>query len=163
MATPTLKFAPEHVMSRKDLNLRAGDTVRVYTKIEEKGKTRLQMFEGLVLATKHGAESGGTFTVRKISHGVGVERVFPLYSPVIDKIEVIKKSQVRRAKLYYLRNKVARDIRRKMRNFIEFFSSTEDLQKARDAAIAETPDVVEEPKVEVAAEGETPVEENKEA
>jgi len=164
MTISTLPFAPQNVMNRKELKLRAGDTVRVYTKIEEKGKIRLQMFEGLILATKHGAETGATFTVRKISHGVGVERVFPLYSPAIEKIEIIKRSQVRRAKLYYLRNKVARDIRRKMRNFIEFFASTEDLQKARDAAIAETPDVIPELKIEANPETtEIPATENKEA
>ncbi|MAQ76940.1 50S ribosomal protein L19, partial [Candidatus Campbellbacteria bacterium] len=74
-------FLPESVRNRKDLDIRAGDTVRVNIKIQEKGKTRIQSFEGLVLARKHGAENGGTFTVRKVSNGVGVERIFPLYSP----------------------------------------------------------------------------------
>jgi len=100
---------------RKKLGLRPGDTVRVYQKIEEKGKTRLQAFEGLVLARKHGSEAGATFTVRRVASGVGVEKVFPLYSPMIDKIEIVKRTRVRRAKLYYIRDKVAREARRQLR------------------------------------------------
>ena len=83
---------------------------------DEKGKFRTQAFEGMVLARKHGTESGGTFTVRKIASGVGVERIFPLYSPMIDKIEVTKKSRARRSKLYYIRTKAVKDVRRKMRS-----------------------------------------------
>lgn len=101
---------------RKNLDLRPGDTVRVSQKIEEeKGKYRLQAFEGLVLARKHGTEAGATFTVRRVASGVGVEKVFPLYSPMIDKIEVVKRSRVRRAKLYFIRDKVAREARRQLR------------------------------------------------
>jgi len=101
---------------RKTLDLRPGDTVRVWQKIEEeKGKYRLQAFEGLVLARKHGLEAGATFTVRRVASGVGVEKIFPLYSPMIDKIEVLKRSRVRRAKLYYIRDKVAREARRQLR------------------------------------------------
>jgi len=101
--------------TRKNLDLRPGDTVRVFQKIEEKGKFRLQAFEGLVLARKHGTEAGATFTVRRVASGVGVEKIFPLYSPMIDKIEIIKRSRVRRAKLYYIRDKVARESRRQLR------------------------------------------------
>jgi large subunit ribosomal protein L19 len=137
-----LQFAPKDVMVRKDLDLRAGDTVRVHVKIQEKGKTRIQIFEGLVLARKHGSEPGATFTVRKISNGVGVERIFPLYSPMIDKIEVLKRSRVRRSKLYFLRDKVARDIRRKMRNFVEFTATTDDLVVPEEEMLEE--EVVEE-------------------
>ncbi len=132
-----LQFLPKDVQARKDLDLRAGDTVRVHVKIQEKGKTRIQVFEGLVLATTHGKETGATFTVRKISNGIGVERIFPLYSPNIDKIEIIKRSKVRRAKLYFLRTKVARDIRRKMRNFIGFTASTADLAIAPEEMMEE--------------------------
>ena len=89
--------------------------MRVHQKIEEKGKTRIQIFEGLVIARKHGTEAGGTFTVRRVSSGVGIEKVFPLYSPMIDKIEIVKRSRVRRAKLYYIREKVAREARRQLR------------------------------------------------
>ncbi len=128
----TRQFIAKDVANRKDLDIRTGDTVRVSVKIEEKGKIRIQMFEGLVIARKHGTEAGGTFTVRKVSHGVGVERIFPLYSPSIEKIEVIRRTRVRRSKLYFIREKVTRDIRRKMRNFVGFFSSSEDLAKPED-------------------------------
>ena len=101
---------------RQKLDLRAGDNVKVSQKIQEKGKTRLQVFEGLVLAVKHGKEAGSTFTVRKVASGVGVERIFPLYSPMIEKIEVTKRSKVRRAKLYHIRDKAAKEARRQMRN-----------------------------------------------
>lgn len=132
------QFMSPELASRKNLDIRSGDTVRVHVKIEEKGKTRIQLFEGLVIARKHGAETGGTFTVRKVAHGVGVERIFPLYSPMIDKVEVIRRSTTKRAKLYYIRTKVARDIRRKMRNFMDYFASTADLIPKEEVS-AETP------------------------
>ncbi len=89
---------------KKDLpNLRAGNIVRVHQKLEEGGKTRIQVFEGIVIAIKHGKGISATFTVRKESVGVGVERIFPLHSPNIVKIEVVERKKVRRAKLYYLR------------------------------------------------------------
>ena len=102
--------------ARKNLDLRVGDTVRVWQKIEEKGKYRLQVFEGLVLARKHGSEAGGTFTVRRVASGVGVEKIFPIYSPMIDKIEVVKRSRLPPPKLYFIREKVAREARRQLRN-----------------------------------------------
>jgi large subunit ribosomal protein L19 len=101
---------------RKALTFRSGDVVKVHQIINEKGKIRLQVFEGLVLARKHGAEAGATFTVRKVTEGVGVERIFPLYSPMIDKIEIVRSAMVRRAKLYYIRDKAAKEISRSMRN-----------------------------------------------
>lgn len=109
-------LTPVKVEERQKLDLRSGDTVRVWQKIQEKGKTRLQAFEGLVLARKHGKEAGATFTVRRVASGVGVEKIFPLYSPMIDKIEVTKRSKVRRAKLYHIRDKAAKEVRRQMRN-----------------------------------------------
>ena len=110
-----ITISPVNVAQRRALDIRVGDTVRVSQKIVEKGKQRLQVFEGLVLARKHGAEAGGTFTVRRVLSGVGVEKIFPLYSPMIDKIEVVKRARVRRAKLYYIREKVAREARRQLR------------------------------------------------
>ena len=109
---------------RKNLDLRAGDTVRIWQKITDriiekdkvKEKSRLQAFEGLVLARKHGTEAGGTFTVRRVVDGVGVERIFPLYAPTIDKIEVLKRAKVRRAKLYFIRRKATKEIRKAMRH-----------------------------------------------
>lgn len=109
-------LSPVKLEERRALDLRAGDTVRVWQKIQEKGKTRLQAFEGLVLARKHGKEAGATFTVRRVASGVGVEKIFPLFSPNIDKVEVLKRSKVRRAKLYHIRKKAAKEIRRQMRN-----------------------------------------------
>jgi len=81
----------------------AGDTVKVHVKIQEGEKERIQVFQGVVISKRKGG-AHATFTVRKISYGVGVERIFPLHSPVIDKIEVISRGRVRRAKIYYLRN-----------------------------------------------------------
>jgi large subunit ribosomal protein L19 len=109
-------ISPVNIEERRAIDLRAGDTIRVWQKIAEKGKTRLQAFEGLVLARKHGKEAGATFTVRRVASGVGVEKIFPLYSPIIDKIEVLKRSKVRRAKLYHIRDKAAKEISRQMRN-----------------------------------------------
>ena len=109
-------MSPVAMADRKDLPIRSGVTVKVYLKIEEKGKTRLQVFEGLGLAVKGGKGNGAMFTVRKQASGVGVEKIFPLYSPSIDKIEIVKQSEVRRAKLYFIRGKVARDVKRKMRH-----------------------------------------------
>ena len=108
--------SPIDMKARKALGLRSGDTIRVWQKIKEGDKSRLQAFEGLLLARKHGDEPGATFTVRKVIDGVGVERIFPLYSPLIDEIEVVRRSKVRRAKLYFVREKAAKEIRRQMRN-----------------------------------------------
>ena len=108
--------SPIDMAARKALKLRSGDTVRVWQKIKEGDKTRLQAFEGLILSRKHGDEAGATFTVRKVIDGVGVERIFPLYSPMIDEIDTIRKSKVRRSKLYFVREKAAKEIRRQMRN-----------------------------------------------
>ena len=118
METKGIKISPVDVEARKNLPLSSGDTVRVWQKIQEKEKIRLQSFEGLVLALKHGNESGATFTVRKVIVGVGVERIFPLYSPAIDKIEILRRAKVRKSKLYYVRDKAAKEIRRQMRNII---------------------------------------------
>lgn len=110
-----IQISSVNMENRKNLGLKAGDTVRVHQKIEDKDKTRIQVFEGLVLARKHGSEPGATFTVRRVIDGIGVEKIFPLYSPLIDKIEIVRRSTVRRSKLYYIREKVAREIRRQMR------------------------------------------------
>ncbi len=93
---------------------KAGDTVRVYQKYKDKdGKDKIQMFEGLILCRKHGNETGATITVRKIVSGVGVEKLFPVHSPIIDKIDVIKSGRVRRAKIGYIREARGRKARLK--------------------------------------------------
>jgi len=110
------QFTSVDMASRKKLIFKAGDTVRVWNKIQEKGKTRLQAFEGLVLSRKHGTESGATFTIRKVASGVGVERIFPLYSPNIDKIEVLRQSKTRRSKLYYIRTKAVKEVKKRLKS-----------------------------------------------
>ena len=84
-----------------------GDTVKVHVRISEGDKSRIQVFEGTVIAKKHGGINE-TFTVRRVAHGVGIERVFPLHSPSVDKVEVVRAGVVRRAKLYYLRDRVGK-------------------------------------------------------
>ena len=113
--TNAIKLSPVDIEARKKLKFSSGDTVKVWSKIQEKGKTRLQAFEGMVLARKHGTEIGATFTVRRVASGVGVEKIFPLYSFLVDKIEVTKQSKARRSKLYYIRDKAAKAIRRKIK------------------------------------------------
>ena len=108
-------ISPIDMPARKTLGLRSGDTVRVWQKINEGDRSRLQAFEGLILSRKHGDEPGATFTVRKVVDGVGVERIFPLYSPLIDEIEIVRRSKVRRSKLYFIREKATKEIRRQMR------------------------------------------------
>lgn len=96
--------------------IKPGMTVKVHQKIKDGAKTRTQIFEGMVIAHKHGHGPNGTITVRKISNGIGVERIFPLSLPTVEKFEIVKTSKVRRAKLYYLRTKSAREIRRKVKS-----------------------------------------------
>ena len=96
-------------------DIRSGDTIRVYQKIKEGDKERLQAFEGLVLARKHGSEPGATITVRKEVARVGVERIFPIHSPLIDRMEVVRKGKARRAKLYYMREATGQRARIKER------------------------------------------------
>ena len=94
----------------------AGDTVKVHVKIKEGEKERIQLFQGVVIS-KRGSKSNATFTVRKVSYGIGVERIFPLHSPIIDKIEVVFRGRVRRAKIYYLRKLRGKAARIKERRF----------------------------------------------
>lgn len=134
--------SPVNMEERKELGIRPGDTVRVHQKIQDKGKTRIQIFEGLVLARKHGSEAGATFTVRKVASGVGVEKIYPLYSPLIDKLEIVKRAKVRRAKLYYIREKVSREIKRQMRRMSLVSMATESgaeatAREAEEAKVAE--------------------------
>ena len=84
-----------------------GDTIKVHVKIQEGQKSRIQLFEGTVIAKKHGGISE-SFTVRRVAHGVGVERVFPLHSPTVEKVEIVRMGDVRRAKLYYLRDRLGK-------------------------------------------------------
>lgn len=167
--TTGVAVSPVNMEDRKSIGIKAGDTVKVHQRIQDKGKTRIQIFEGIVLARKHGNEPGATFTVRKMASGVGVEKIFPLYSPNIDKIEIVKRSKVRRAKLYFIRDKVAREIKRQMRRMNLVSMATESAAEAEqraaekakkaeeEAAVAEAKAVEEAKKAEeakVAAEAE---------
>lgn len=125
MSSGNNSFSPVDIPARRALDFRPGHTVRVWQKITEGDKVRLQSFEGLVIARRHGAEPGATFTVRRIASGVGTEKTFPLYSPNIDRIELLRRAKVRRAKLFYIRHKSTRDIRRKTKQvaFIDLTSA----------------------------------------
>ena len=98
------------------VDFKSGDTVSVGVRVTEGNRSRVQLFDGVVIAKSSGAGASKTFTVRKISNGVGVERIFPYHSPIIDSIKVLKKGKVRRAKLYYLRNLKGKAARIKTRD-----------------------------------------------
>lgn len=102
-----LKLISQSSMKENVPEFNVGDTVKVHVQIKEGEKSRIQVFEGTVIAKKHGGISE-TFTVRRVSHGCGIERVFPVHSPAVDKVEVIRRGKVRRAKLYYLRDRVGK-------------------------------------------------------
>ena len=102
MTTQTETIIQPHLKQIPDIQ--PGDTVRVHQKIKEASKERVQVFEGVVLARKHGKGINATITVRKISQNIAVERIFPIHAPFIQKIEIVKRAKVRRAKLYYLRD-----------------------------------------------------------
>ena len=167
-----MNISPVNMQARAKVDMRPGDTVRVSQKIQEKGKTRLQVFEGMILARKHGTEDGATFTVRRTTGGYGVEKIFPLYSPMIDKIEVTKRSNVRRSKLYFIRRKALKEISKRLKMmFVDFkeepadvaeiVADTVEVSEAEDVVSAES-DVSEAgaPAEETVAE-ETPTEEAK--
>jgi len=156
-------ISPVNIEARKELGIKAGDTVRVTQKIQEKGKTRLQLFEGLVLTVKHGTEAGASFTVRKVASGVGVEKTFPLYSPMIDKIEIVKRTKVRRAKLYYIREKAAKEIRRAMRNAFMLGRATESDTEEKERLARETEEVEKKKQEEEAKAAEEAAKKEEEA
>lgn len=113
MTTKKEQFTKEFLKKLPDIKV--GDTVKVHQKIKEGDKERIQVFEGVVLSIKHGRGIQGTITVRRIIAGIGVEKTFPFHSPVVEKIEIVSRGRVRRAKLYYLRDRVGKKakIRRK--------------------------------------------------
>lgn len=117
---PKLKEVPD---------IRSGDTVRVHEKIKEGKRERIQVFEGLVLARKHGREAGATITVRRIMDGVGVEKTFPLHCPAIEKIEIKKRAKTRRAKLYYLRGAKGKRARLKRKEIKEAMGVQEEIEE----------------------------------
>lgn len=164
-------ITPVNAEGRAALGIRAGDTVRVVQKIVElkKGKgadkkekvtknVRKQTFEGLVLSVKHGTESGAMFTVRAVMSGVGVEKTFPLYTPSIDSIEIVKRSKVRRSKLYFIREIAAKAVRRQLRNArMMHLKSDEVIAPVEAEAVAEVEVAAEEAAPEVAETAEAVV------
>lgn len=110
------EFAAKHNPASRFGDLKVGMTVRVFQKLKEGEKGKSQVFEGLVIARKHGNEAGATMTVRRTAGGYGVEKVYPLRLPSIEKIEVVKAGRTHRSKMYYLREKTAKEIRRKTRS-----------------------------------------------
>ena len=119
-------------------DVKVGDTVRVHQRIKEGEKSRIQIFEGIIIARKHGRENGASITVRKISQGVGIERIFPLHLPTVEKIDVTRRTKVRRAKLYYLRDKTNRQTRRKL--------------KTKEIVVPGQESLIEVPEMEVATD-----------
>jgi len=109
------KFQSTLDTNNKFATIKPGWTIRVNQRIKEGEKTRVQAFEGMVIARKHGSEAGGTITVRKVSDGIGVEKTFPIYLPSIESVKIVRKAKVRRAKLYFLRDKTNKEIRKKIR------------------------------------------------
>jgi len=157
MITKLEKFC--QIQLKKNLpDIRPGDTVRVHQKIKEKKRERIQIFEGVVIAKKHGKGISATITVRKVISEVGVEKVFPLHSPIIEKIEVVKKGKVRRAKLYYLRTAKGKKARLKRRE------SVGAIAKEESKAIEEKPteEEVKPASAPVSAEASAGKEETKE-
>ena len=128
-------------------DFKAGDVVRVHRKIKEGDKERIQLFEGLIIAVKGGQSSSPTITVRKVSNGVGVELIIPIFSPNIEKIEQVKTAKVRRAKLYYLRGLTAKKSRMK-------YTDVESIVPEEEIAAPEATEEVSETVEEKAAEPE---------
>jgi len=108
----------------------SGDTIKVHQKVKEGDKERIQIFEGLVIARKHGKGISATITVRKVAGGIGVERIFPIHSPSIDKIEVLRHGKTRRAKLYYLRTAKGKKAKLKKKDFAEVITEEEPAEES---------------------------------
>jgi len=134
-------ISPVDVDKRREIDIQTGDTVRVIEQIPESGGDyRLQPFEGIVLSRKHGNEAGATFTVRSEIDGVGTEKIFPLYSPRIEEITIVRRARTRRSKLYHIRDKAAKQIRREMRRMVNVDIST----KTEDEESGENEDTKED-------------------
>ena len=138
------KFNEKVRASAKYAEIRAGDVVKIHRKIIESGKERIQVFEGIVISVKGRQSSSLMATVRRVSFGIGVEITIPLFSPTISKIEVVKSAKVRRAKLYYLRDKGIRISKLKTKELEKFVAKEEEEPKVED----------ENPPVDISAEKE---------
>jgi large subunit ribosomal protein L19 len=131
-----IKELEDEYTKKKLPEIAPGDTVRVHQKIKEKDKTRIQIFEGLVISRHGGQGLSGSFTVRKIAaDGIGVERTFPLHSPLLSKIQIIKKGKVRRAKLFYVRRKQLKSLKLKERKEYQGLTSWEEEKKKEEKTV----------------------------
>jgi large subunit ribosomal protein L19 len=133
------EFAAKNNPASRWDEVRPGMTVRVHQKLKQGEKGKSQIFEGIVVARKHGSEPGASITVRRSVGGYGVEKVYPLLLPSIEKIEVVKKGRTRRAKLYYLRDKTAKEIRKKTRAEAVSAKAAEVVQAAPETSAEEAP------------------------
>jgi len=138
MITLLEKFNKEQ--EKKLPELRPGDTIKVHQKIKEGDKERIQIFEGIIIARKHGKGISATITVRKVVDGVGVERVLPIHSPSIEKIDVLRHGKVRRAKLYYLRTVKGKKAKLKRKDFAAAITE----EPAEEPVITEEPTSIAE-------------------
>lgn len=130
----TINLSPVNVADRKALDFKSGDVLKVSTKVRESdGKFRIQAFEGLCLARKHGTEPGATFTVRKMSGDISVERIFPLYSPMIESIKVVRSNKTRKSKIYFVRTKAAKETRKKLKTERKSQLKNTDTKKVEEA------------------------------
>lgn len=135
-------FVAKQNPTSKYADLKVGTTVRVHQRLKAGEKGKNQIFEGIIIARKHGDEAGATMTVRRVAGGYGVEKVYPLRLPSIEKVEVVKTGRTRRAKMYYLRDKTAKEIRRKTRAEAAHVSALASEELDESAAPAEEKDRV---------------------
>ena len=131
------EFTNAHNPANRFADLKVGWTVRVHQKLKEGEKGKASTFEGIIIAKKHGDEPGATITVRRVVGSYGVEKVYPLRLPSIEKIDVVKQGRARRAKMYYLRDKTAREIRRKTRAEAVAAAKAQVFQEGAETAPAE--------------------------
>ncbi|MEK7145786.1 MAG: 50S ribosomal protein L19 [Patescibacteria group bacterium] len=165
MSQAILEHVTKSSLKAKVPVLKPGYTVRVLQKIKEGEKVRTQVFEGLIIRLSSGSGVNKTFTVRKIVQGVGVEKMFPLHSPFIEKIDIVKKGKVRRAKLYYMRDLEGKSTRLRDQGGTDVEEIVQPEEPVVEEAVTEEAPVeetaAEEPKTEEAAPEETPAEEPK--
>lgn len=132
----------EQEQLRHEVAYRVGDQVRVHVRIKEGDKERVQIFEGVIIALRN-AQNRGSFTVRKVSYGIGIERVFPLHTPSVEKVEVVTHGKVRRARLFYLRERRGKSARLKERDMRQVAAKNARRQAKLEAASAEAPAATE--------------------
>jgi len=135
----------DQFLNKEIPNIKVGDTVKVHQKIKEGDKQRTQIFEGLVLANKHGKGIQGTISVRRIIGGVGVEKTFPLHSPLVEKIEIVSRGKVRRSKLYYLRSLSGKKAKIKREDYIPSDKPTENTENKKEDKPEEKPEEIKQP------------------